>query len=609
MADDEVGIRISVKQAVQAVAQLKTVKDAMAAVSKEAEKNKTTWSSLGSTSTGAISAMSRGVSSLVSNVANYSRYAAVAGAAGLGFGLKAASGLEQTNISMAKLLGSQPAATAMIKELQGFANTTPFDFTQTMDAAQSLLAQNFKPDELLRTLKVISDTTAATGKGAQGFNSLALVMGQMRNETKLNTRDLYQLTDAGVDGLGILSKAAGKTREEMFDLVGKGKVSGQQAGDALAKGLQQKFGGMSEAQGHTLGAQWSNFIGKIKAGLYTVDANGKVGGTLGSTVQLLERNLDSIQRKGGPVEKAMNGIGRGMQNVTHFISMMAFDYSHGGIHNMLDALGESLGLGNKLDTAYRYLAKDAKAVSTIWSDSWWPAIKNVAKDLAPLVGGALLALQGILQFMADHPDAASAVFYGLAAALAGGVVIAGLVNVTSKLIEIVKFAQEARAALIAVQTLSLAPAALGAVGAGAGAAGGLAAGAEGAAAGAGAGAIGAGIAATGAAGYFLYKGVQQLRSVPGKLMDQARLPHFATGGTKSVTGPAVINEHGGELVTLPGGAQVTNNADMHKMMAMAGGGGTTLNFHEGAFQGFDYSQTKKITDSIVQEFETRIARK
>src|SRR3954462_6109466 len=121
MPDDEVGIRIRIKEAAKAISEIGGVKAAIAGVGTTASKSNKELAAMSSQGLSSFSGIANNVRSAGRQIAQFSGIALAGGIAATGFGLKSASSLEQTNISLRKLLGSQPASMKMMKELQTFA--------------------------------------------------------------------------------------------------------------------------------------------------------------------------------------------------------------------------------------------------------------------------------------------------------------------------------------------------------------------------------------------------------------------------------------------------------------------------------------------------------
>src|SRR3990167_2752117 len=69
----------------------------------------------------------------------------------------AAGKFEQTSIAFKTLLGSGEKATAMLRDLENFAKSTPFEFTGLVDASKRLLAMGFASEEIIPPLTAVGN--------------------------------------------------------------------------------------------------------------------------------------------------------------------------------------------------------------------------------------------------------------------------------------------------------------------------------------------------------------------------------------------------------------------------------------------------------------------
>jgi tape measure domain-containing protein len=154
--------------------------------------------------------------------------------------------MAKARISYEVLLGSQEKAKKSLEELKLFAKTTPFELPDVVDAGRSLLNYGIAAEKLVPTLRAIGEATNAAGGGTERFNRIITAIGQMRSATKLSTEELNQLRDAGVPALDILSKVSGIGRDELQKLIAEGRISGEQAANALLEGFGKKYSGLMD---------------------------------------------------------------------------------------------------------------------------------------------------------------------------------------------------------------------------------------------------------------------------------------------------------------------------------------------------------------------------
>lgn len=164
--------------------------------------------------------------------------------------------LEQTAIGFERLEGSGDLAFKQIERLQKFANTTPLTFAGLLPTAQRFEEIGFKGEKLIPVLTDIGNVVAGgVGKPGESLDvrleRVGLALKQTFDKNRVQTQELNQLAEAGVNGLDILSKGTGKSRAELVKLVEQGQITG----DVLLKSLQKvsraEFGSAMEKQSKT----------------------------------------------------------------------------------------------------------------------------------------------------------------------------------------------------------------------------------------------------------------------------------------------------------------------------------------------------------------------
>ncbi len=199
----------------------------------------------------------------------------VAVAAG-GFGLKTAAGIEQAQVAFTNMLGSASKAQTFLKQLQNFANSTPFEFPDLVQSSQQLLAMGFNAKDLIPTLTAVGDAVAAMGGGSENVAAVTRALGQMQAKGKVAGDELLQLTEQGIPAVKILASQFGVSTAKMQDMISKGLVPASKAIPALVQGLEhgtkstQSFGGMMAKQSETMAGKWSTFMDTLQTGLGTL---------------------------------------------------------------------------------------------------------------------------------------------------------------------------------------------------------------------------------------------------------------------------------------------------------------------------------------------------
>jgi tape measure domain-containing protein len=183
--------------------------------------------------------------------------------------------MQQAAIGFETMLGSAQRAQAFVDQMADFAAKTPFEFQGLLDASKRMMALGFASHEVLPTLSAIGDAAAALGTGQEGINTMITALGQMRTAGKINSRQMMQLSQAGVPAWDMLAKAIGRSTAETRELVEKGLVSADQGIAAFVTGVNQRFPGMMGKMEDswagvtsTIRDVWRMTLGDMTSGLF-----------------------------------------------------------------------------------------------------------------------------------------------------------------------------------------------------------------------------------------------------------------------------------------------------------------------------------------------------
>lgn len=170
--------------------------------------------------------------------------------------------LERTRAQFKVLTGSVQEANSVIRNLQEFSATTPFQFQGISQAAQRLFAFGTTADELIPRLRILGDVSAGSGKD---IRELATIFGQVQQQGKLTLERFNQITEVGVPLGDNLAKVASVALPSLRDEISKGNVSFKEFEQAL-KDLTGEGGLFFEAtiaQSKTLGGVLSTLSDNI----------------------------------------------------------------------------------------------------------------------------------------------------------------------------------------------------------------------------------------------------------------------------------------------------------------------------------------------------------
>ena len=166
--------------------------------------------------------------------------------------------LQTQRTALIQLTGSVDKANKIISELQSFGNVTPFTSSELIEQAKRLKAFGFETEDLVDTVKRLSDVAGATGADLSGIST---AFGQILAKGKLQREEELQLLERGVDITSELKRITGLQGEEFEQAMRKGKIGADLVNQALINLTSEGgvfFGGATK-QSETLNGQLSTF--------------------------------------------------------------------------------------------------------------------------------------------------------------------------------------------------------------------------------------------------------------------------------------------------------------------------------------------------------------
>jgi tape measure domain-containing protein len=163
---------------------------------------------------------------------------------------------EQTEIAFQSLLDSNVGGTKLFDEIIELAKVTPFTSTKLNKAAKVLLSYGVAGEDIIPTLRMVGDVSAATG--AQ-IENLALAFGQIKSTGRLQGQDLRQLVNAGFNPLQVISEKTGRSMSDLKDDMTKGLIPFSQVNQAFKDVTSSggRFFKMMDLQALTVGGRLS----------------------------------------------------------------------------------------------------------------------------------------------------------------------------------------------------------------------------------------------------------------------------------------------------------------------------------------------------------------
>ena len=158
---------------------------------------------------------------------------------------------EQDAIAFNQLLGDG-VGDQYLSDLRVLAAETPMEYGDLTAMSRSL-ATGFgdDPERMLELTRAIGDAGSAVGIDAGGMNEMAKAMSRMQSSNKATLEYLNILQERGVNVIGMLADAYGKTQGEIYDGISKGLIRGTDAVDIIQAGMDRLYDGAMEKQSQT----------------------------------------------------------------------------------------------------------------------------------------------------------------------------------------------------------------------------------------------------------------------------------------------------------------------------------------------------------------------
>lgn len=162
-----------------------------------------------------------------------------------------ASQRELDAIAFNRLLG-QGVGDQYLEDLRTLAADTPMEYGDLTSMSRAL-ATGFgdAPDRMLELMTAIGDAGSAVGITASDMEIMAQAMSRMNSSGKATLEYLNIFQDRGVDVIGMLADAMGKTQGEIYDMISGGDINGQEAVNIIQAGMESMYGGAMETMAQT----------------------------------------------------------------------------------------------------------------------------------------------------------------------------------------------------------------------------------------------------------------------------------------------------------------------------------------------------------------------
>ncbi len=355
MASSDNTINILLKAQDEATA---TIKEAAKNIEAASDKISSSTKTVGAVSQGASEGTNAFASSLV-NTADMVKGVAIAfatyqiGSAISDFVTNAvgsAASLEQSNMAFQSLIGNVADANSVFGQLVQYANVTPFQSKDIIQASQTLMGFGTAGQQTVDTIKQLGDIVSTSGGN---LDSLSLVTGQIFSQGKMRAQDMYQVINDGGAGLVKIMAANAGGMDKLTAEFDTGGVTADQYFTAVKQATEQ--------------------------GGFAFDGAQKQANTFNGQVSTLE---DSITQMG------MKLIGVRIDPQLGYVIEPGglFDRAKGIIQNLTAVVGP---LGDKLTT---WETEVSNHLGPVWNDfvKKIQEHKGDIEDIAKTIGEALV---------------------------------------------------------------------------------------------------------------------------------------------------------------------------------------------------------------------------
>lgn len=183
-------------------------------------------------------------------------------------GSATASQRELDEIAFNRLLG-QGTGSKYLSDLRVMAAATPMEYSDLTNMSRAL-ATGFgdSPERMLDLMAAIGDAGSAVGVTSEDMTMMAQAMSRMQGSGKASLEYLNILQERGVNVIGMLAEAYGKSQGEIYDMISKGKIKGQDAVDIIQSGMESMYGGAMEVMSQT----FSGLTSTLEDAMTEIDA-------------------------------------------------------------------------------------------------------------------------------------------------------------------------------------------------------------------------------------------------------------------------------------------------------------------------------------------------
>lgn len=235
--------------------------------------------------------------------------------------------LEQTTLAFEVMLKSGERAKTLMADMRKYAATTTFGLKEITGSTRMLTAYGVAADQLMPTMRMLGDVSAAFGKELP-IRDLTYLYGTLFAQQRAYAIDIRQFAGRGIPIYEELATVLGKTNAEVKQLIEDGRVSSREVTQAFVNMTSAggRFYGMTERQGKTFLGQLEQMqdawrLAQTKFGQVLIEELGLAEATrdLDAFAKRLETGMDEIR----PAVRFLGELGRGAVQLTYELGRAA----------------------------------------------------------------------------------------------------------------------------------------------------------------------------------------------------------------------------------------------------------------------------------------------
>lgn len=159
---------------------------------------------------------------------------------------------ETDQISFNTLFGSEDIASKFLSDLRTTAARTPFEYNDLTGMSKILNTYGYDENHILPTLEIVGDAGAALGMAVQDINEVATAIGRMNATGKTSLEYINPLQERGIDAVGALAENYGVSNGDVYDMISKGEIAGEEAARVILRSMSDGFAGAMQNQSQTM---------------------------------------------------------------------------------------------------------------------------------------------------------------------------------------------------------------------------------------------------------------------------------------------------------------------------------------------------------------------